>query len=76
MAEIISGRSTSVGDKCTLTTPAVSGGADGTDAAADVEEELPAGAGGGPYWAATRAGRAMRAREIVKIMLLVWWRWN
>ena len=75
LPEMISARrSTSVGGERTLNTPVVSGGADGTDVAADVDDEPPTGGGGGPYCAATRAGRAIRAREVVKIMLLVWWR--
>lgn len=54
----------------TFTTPFVFGGADGADGAADVEEPPDGAAGGGPYCAATRAGRARSAREVVKIMLL------
>ena len=50
----------------------MSAGADGTDAAADAEEvgEGASEVAGAPYCAATKAGRATRAREVVKIIML------
>jgi hypothetical protein len=47
----------------------VSAGADGTAEAEEVGVDDESEGGGAPYCAATKAGRARRAREVVKIMM-------
>jgi len=73
-AVMLAGLNVNVSSKATLTLicPGVLAGADETAAAADDDgddDEDPA-AGAGPYCAATKAGRATRAREVVKIMVV------
>jgi len=76
-AVMLAGLNVNVSSKPTLTLmcPGVLAGAVGTAAAADEDdEEDPAAGAGAPYCAATKAGRATSARDVVKIMVL--WRWR